>query len=90
MNLWESGIGFSGFVWGPFRSCFGGTLLLVDDGVPLEIAWGGLWGWARVADFALSGVIATCPFTIYHLLVNVLRFLVSGFYIYYVVLYILV
>ena len=55
-----------------------------------KLLGGGLWGWARVADFALSGVVATCPFTIYHLLVNVLRFLVSGFYIYYVVLYILV
>ena len=52
---------------GLFGLVFGGTLLLVDDGVPLEIALGGfgrLRGWAGVADFALSGVIAICPFTI--------------------------
>ena len=45
----------------------------------LLVADGGLRGWARVADFALSGVIATCQLTIYHLLANVLRFLVTDF-----------
>ena len=55
MNLWESKIGISGLVWGPFRA-FLGTF-----GFQLMIA-----------DFALSGVIATCPFTIY-------TFLVLGF-----------
>ena len=38
MNLWESGVGVSGLVWGPFGLVFGGTLLLVGDGVPLEMA----------------------------------------------------
>ena len=36
--------------------------------------FGGLQGSAGVADFALSEVIATCSFTIYHFLVNVLGF----------------
>ena len=49
---------FSGLFLGPL-------LLLVDDGVPLGMALGGLAG---VADFALSGVIAICPFTIYLLM----------------------
>ena len=81
MGEWDRyfwlGLGaFSGLFLGHF--CW---LLLVDDGVPLEIAWGGgLRGWARVADFALYGVSATYAFIIYHSLVNVLRFLVSGFY----------
>ena len=38
MNLWESGIGVSGLVGGPFWACFWGHL--VDDGVPLEMALG--------------------------------------------------
>ena len=29
VNLWGSGIGVSALVWGPFRACFWGTLLLV-------------------------------------------------------------
>ena len=48
---------------GLFGLVFGGTLLLVDDGVPLEMALGGFEA-GLVADFALSGVIVTCPFTI--------------------------
>ena len=48
------------------RCLFLGTLLLlVDDGVPLGMALGGFGAGASVADFAISGVIATFPFTIY-------------------------
>ena len=46
---------------GAFSGLFlGALLLLVDDGLPLGMALGGFG-----ADFALSGIIAACPFTIY-------------------------
>ena len=79
---WNSEIGISGLVWGPFRAFFGGGGAFCFW-LMMGFLWKWLWGasgGAGVADFDLSGVIATCPFTIYHFLVNVLTFLESGFY----------
>ena len=71
VNLWESEIGITGLV---FLSGGGGILFLVDDGVSLEMTLGGFKAGLELLILLFSGVIATCPFTIYHFLVNVLGF----------------
>ena len=56
-------------------------MLLVDDGVAQEMALGGFGTGLELLILLFLKSLQICTFTIYHLLVNVLRFLVSGFYV---------
>ena len=88
VNLWESGIGVSGLVWGLFGFVFGGTLLLVDDGVPLEMALGGFGAGLELLILLFQESLQPAHLLFNMYLLMFFMFLVSGFYMW--SLYILV